>query len=54
MELIISLGLMSCLILFGLLSIFKVARDWAKKKWNAYIVGKLNEIINAKRSNGKH
>lgn len=50
MELIISLVFMTCLILFSVLSAIK----FAKQKWNQYINKKINEIINANRSNGKH
>jgi uncharacterized protein YneF (UPF0154 family) len=50
MELIISLFWMICLILFGTLSAIKFAR----KEFNKYIDRKVNEKINANRSNGKH
>lgn len=50
MELIISLVMTTCLVLFGGLAAVKVAR----KEFNKYIDRKVNEKINANRSNGKH
>lgn len=50
MELIISLVMLICLIVFGALSGYKFARQ----KWNNYLNKKITEILNANRSNGKH
>ena len=50
MELIISLVMMTCLILFSLLAVGK----FAYQKWNQYLNKKVNEKINANRNNGKH
>lgn len=51
MELIISLVIGSCFLLFSALALIK----FAVQKWNQYLNKKINDLIDVnKRQNGKH